>query len=76
MKQDLNLCHLLVRGEFRVWCRPKSSPANLRITTRPSKVTCATCLTAWRKTVKKRGGFFAVAHVAYERHQNKDQTYS
>lgn len=55
--------HLLIRGEFRVWCRPRAVPGDFDITTKPSASTCANCLTAWRRTTTGKGGRFRVSHT-------------
>lgn len=65
MKRHSLLLHLLKPGVFRVWCRPKDPPLDLGVTTLPSKVTCAACLTAYR--LSKGGKRFRVAHVSQAR---------
>ncbi len=61
------LLHLLKPGEFRIWCRPKHSPADLDVTILPSKVTCANCLSVYRAYKGGSRRPFRVAHVAPSR---------
>ena len=57
------LCHLLIKGQFRVWCRPKVVPGDFDVTVYPSKATCASCLTIYRREVTGRKGPFKVSHT-------------
>ncbi len=57
------LVHLLKPKEFRVWCRPDSTPGDLTVTSKPSKVTCANCLTVFRSKTQNRHKPFAVSHT-------------
>jgi hypothetical protein len=42
--------HLLIKGEYRVWCRPdKSVGVKMVVTSLPSKASCANCLTRFRR---------------------------
>ena len=55
------LYHLLIPGEFKVWCRPHDSVGDYNVTNLPSKANCANCLTALRRSKpgsgRGRGGF-------------------
>ncbi len=57
------LKHLLKPGEFRVWCRPAAVPGDFGVTDKPSKCTCANCLTAYRVAMTGNRKDFRVAHV-------------
>ena len=64
MKRRSELLHLLKPKEFRVWCRPNDVPGDFGVTDKPSKATCANCLTIMRRETTGRGGEFKVKHVA------------
>lgn len=64
------LKHLLIRGEFKVYCRPRHSPAALDVTDKPSKATCAVCITAWRSKTK---GFRRPFRVFYTGRKNLEE---
>ncbi len=58
------LVHLLIKKQYRVWCRPNQGPPDKLITTTlPSKVTCASCLTAYRMKTTGRKSPFRVSHT-------------
>ena len=57
------LYHLLIPGKFEVWCRPGKAVDNLCITNKPSKTTCANCLSAFRTMPSGKKKSFRVAHT-------------
>ncbi len=55
-KDDDKQMHLLIKGVFRVWCRPRFNIlASMNFTTVPSQATCLNCLTQYRGN--KTGNF-------------------
>jgi hypothetical protein len=66
MRRKKKLYHLLIKGQFRVWCRPNNPIGDYNVTILPSKANCANCLTAYRSgspgfTARHRP--FKVAHT-------------
>lgn len=57
------LVHLLRPKEYRVYCRPNDEPGDFDVTTKPSKVTCANCLTAFRSRTQGNYRPFRVSHT-------------
>ena len=57
------LIHLLKPGEYRAWCRPNDVPERLTCTTLPSKVTCAVCLSVFRRETHGNRKDFKVSHI-------------
>ena len=64
MKEQLT--HLLIKGEFRVWCRPNNPIGDYKITMLPSKANCANCLTVWRRETQGNRKDFRVSWTKRE----------
>lgn len=60
---NFKLTHLLMPKSFRVWCRPRKSPGDFKLTIYPSKANCSSCLTAYRRKTSGRRSAFRVSHT-------------